>query len=122
MEKLTAAEERVMKYYWQQGPSIVSAIIEMMPDPKPAHSTISTITRSLEKKGYLTHKAYGRTYEYHPAVKQDQYLLIRVGSMVKDFFKGSPRQLVSFLVEEEEIDAKELYELLDQLENKKKDE
>ena len=64
-DKLTKAEEEIMQLFWTHGASTVSALISKMDEPKPAHSTISTFVRILEKKGFVGHKAYGRTYEYY---------------------------------------------------------
>ena len=60
-EKLTKAEEEIMQLFGEHGPSTVTNLISKMQDPKPPHSTISTFVRILEKKGFVSHKAYGRT-------------------------------------------------------------
>jgi predicted transcriptional regulator len=66
MQKLTKAEEEIMQLFWDKGPALVSALIDEMPEPKPPHSSVSSIVRILEKKGFVAHKAYGKTYEYFP--------------------------------------------------------
>ena len=72
MKKLTKTEEEVMHIIWKLERCIVSDILKYMTDQmgmeKPPHSTISSIVRILESKGFLDHKAYGRTYEYFPIV------------------------------------------------------
>ena len=88
---------------------------------KPPHSTISTIVRIMEEKGFLGHKAYGRTYEYFPLVSKEDYSKSSLKKLVSDYFEGSMNQLVSFLVKEENLDKDELSEMLNQLENKKED-
>ncbi len=118
MNKLTKTEEEIMQMFWDNGPSIVSAIIEKMPEPKPPHSTISSIVRILERKGFLTHKAYGRTYEYYPAVKKEDYSRRTIREMISNYFDDSPKALVSFLVKNEEVDVGELTELINDLESK----
>jgi len=119
MERLTEAEEKIMRYYWQHGPCLVSALIDKMPQPKPAHSTVSTITRSLEAKGFLRHKTYGRTHEYHVVIPQSRYSRTRVGKVMDDFFESSPRELISFLIQDDQVDPEDLRRLLDDLENGK---
>ncbi len=118
MNKLTKTEEEIMQMFWDNGPSIVSAIIEKMPEPRPPHSTISSIVRILERKGFLTHKAYGRTYEYYPVVKKEDYSKRTIREMISNYFDGSPKALVSFLVKNEDVNVGELTELLNDLENK----
>jgi len=119
MKRLTKAEEEIMQMFWDNGPSLVSALISKMSDPKPPHSTISSIVRILERKKFIAHKAYGRTYEYYPIIKKDDYTKSSLKEVVSNYFDGSPKALVSFLVKEEQVDVNELKELLKKLENKK---
>ena len=118
MDKLTKAEEEVMQQFWSHGPSTVSQLIERLPDPKPPHSTISTFVRILEKKSFLDHKAYGRTFEYFPLVTKESYFKQSITTLVKNYFGGSMKELVSFIAKEENISLKELGEILE-LENKR---
>ena len=117
MKRLTKTEEQIMKMIWDNGQVLVSTLIEQMPEPKPPHSTISSIVRILEKKGFVSHKAYGRTYEYFPIVKREDYSKKSLKEVVTKYFNGSPTSLVSFLIKEEQVDIKELKELLENLEN-----
>jgi BlaI family transcriptional regulator, penicillinase repressor len=118
MKSLTKAEEEIMKYIWQLGRCTVSNIIEEMNSPKPPHSSISSIVRILEKKGFVDHKAYGRTYEYFPLITRDEYSKKSLISLIREYFEGSTPQLVSFLVQEEETSIEELQELIKQLKKK----
>lgn len=107
-----------MKYIWQLGRCTVSNIIDEMGSPKPPHSSISSIVRILERKGFVDHKAYGRTYEYFPLVSKEDYSRRSVLSLLKAYFDGSTPQLVSFLVEHEETSVEELQELIKKLKQK----
>jgi predicted transcriptional regulator len=118
MKKLTAAEEEVMQLFWITGPSTISALIDKMKDPKPPHSTISSIARILESKGYLGHKSYGRTYEYYPMIEKRSYQKFSLSKLAEGFFNNSTEELLSFIVKEEKVDMEKLRALLDQLENK----
>ena len=120
-EKLTRKEEAIMQLIWKAGRGTVSQIIELMPDPKPPHSSISTVVRSLEDKGYVNHKAYGRTYEYFRVVSRRDYSGWSLKGLVSSYFGGSMNELVSFLVEEENLSPEELKALAEDLENRKKD-
>ena len=66
LKELTRAEDQVMQILWTLEKAFVKDIIEHMPDPKPAYNTVSTIVRILETKGFIGHKAYGKTHEYFP--------------------------------------------------------
>jgi len=112
---LTKAEEEIMQYIWQLERCTVTDILEKLGKPTPPHSTISSIVRILEKKGYVDHKAYGRTYEYFPVVTKDGVLRNRLKTLVSQYFGGSPDALVSFLVEEEDLSLEDLRALLKQL-------
>jgi BlaI family transcriptional regulator, penicillinase repressor len=111
LDKLTKAEEELMQLYWEKGESTVTDLITEMPEPKPAHSTVSTITRILESKGFLDHKAYGRTYVYYPIVKKEDYSRFSLLALVSNYFKGSMNEMVSFLVKEDELSLKDLEDI-----------
>lgn len=121
MNKLTKAEEEIMQMFWEHGPSLVSTLIDKIPEPKPPHSTISSIVRILEKKAYVDHKAYGRTFEYFPIITKEEYSKFTVDDVLENYFNDSPKSLVSFLVKHEKVNVKELTELLENLEKNKKD-
>ncbi|MCH2081961.1 MAG: BlaI/MecI/CopY family transcriptional regulator [Saprospiraceae bacterium] len=124
MNRLTKGEEEIMQIIWELGPCTVSDVrdfIELHKGvPKPPHSSVSTIVRILEKKGFLDHKAYGRTYEYRPIVDKKSYTKFSLKKLVGDYFGGSMNQLVSFLVKENDLDTDELSDLLDQLDDDQK--
>ncbi len=121
LQKLTKAEEEIMQIIWELGPCTVSDvrnyIHQKLGQKKPPHSTISTMIRILEKKGFLNHKAYGRTYEYRPVITKEDYSKFSLDTLVKDYFDGSMNRLVSFLVEENDLSISELNDLLDRLDN-----
>lgn len=115
---LTKAEEEIMQYIWDLERCTVSNIIEVMPEPKPPHSSISSIVRILEKKGFVDHKAYGRTYEYYPLISKEDYSKRSLLTLLTRYFDGSTPQLVSYLVEEEATSIEELQELIKKLKKK----
>ena len=115
MKKLTKAEEEIMQIIWRLERCTVSDILNDLGDPKPPHSSISSIVRILEKKEFLDHKAYGRTYEYFPIISKDEYSKFSLKKIAIDYFEGSMNNLVSFLVKENDLNVKELGELLEKL-------
>ena len=114
--KLTRVEEEIMQYIWKHGPCTVSQLIGWIPGKKPPHSTISSIVRILEKKGFVGHKAYGRTHEYFARIDRETYKRKNLSRMISEYFDGSAEKLVSFLMKEKEIGLKELSELIDEQE------
>lgn len=125
MKKLTKAEEEIMQILWKLERCTVSNIREVIAEEqggeKPPHSSVSTIVRILEEKGFIDHKAYGRTYEYFPLVSKEEYSSRTVKKLVADYFDGSMQNLVSFLVKKENLDVNELNDLLHKLEDPKTD-
>lgn len=118
MKSLTKAEEEIMQIIWRLERCTVSQIIEDMGVPKPPHSSISSIVRILEKKDFVDHKAYGRTYEYFPKVTKEDYSKRTIHQLVTNYFEGSMNRLVSFLVKQKDLKPDELSELLKELEDK----
>jgi len=116
MKRLTKSEEEIMQIIWRLERCTVSNIIKELGLPKPPHSTISSIVRILEKKGFVDHKAYGRTYEYFAIVSRENYSKLSLKELVSNYFEGSMNRLVSFMVEENDLDVNELSELLKKME------
>ncbi|MFZ5971828.1 MAG: BlaI/MecI/CopY family transcriptional regulator [Bacteroidota bacterium] len=116
MKELTKAEDQIMQILWSIEKGFVKDIIEHLPEPKPAYNTVSTIVRILETKGFVGHKAYGKTHEYFPIVAKEKYTQFYLNNMVKGYFNGSFASLVSFFAKESPLKANELDELMKQLE------
>jgi BlaI family transcriptional regulator, penicillinase repressor len=108
MQKLTKAEEEVMHLLWEIGRGTVSDLLDRCAEPKPPHSTISSVVRILEKKGFVNHKAYGKTHEYFPVVTKEDYGARSLGDVLRNYFDGSVSRLVSHLAEEEKLSAEKL--------------
>lgn len=119
-KRLTKAEEEIMQIIWSKGRVLVSDILDELGDPRPPHSSISSIVRILEKKGFVNHKAYGRTYEYFPTVAKEEYSKHSIRNFIADYFGGNANSLVSFLVKENDLSIKELTQLAEQLKSSKK--
>jgi BlaI family transcriptional regulator, penicillinase repressor len=103
----------------ETGKCICEDIVEQMPDPKPAYNTISTIVRILETKGFVDHKAYGKTHEYFPVISKDKYTKFYLNNLLKGYFNGSFQNLVSFFAKENKMDVKDIEKLLQEIKNKK---
>ncbi len=118
-KELTRAEMDIMMILWQKERALVRDILDDMKEPKPAVSTVSTIVRILETKGFVGHKAYGHTYEYYPLITKDEYTNTYMNNVLENFFEGSLSQLVSFFSNQKSISLKETDEILKMLNNQK---
>ncbi|MBS1689193.1 MAG: BlaI/MecI/CopY family transcriptional regulator [Bacteroidetes bacterium] len=119
MKNLTKAEEQIMQIIWQKDRCLVRDIVEAL-DMTIPQTTVSSVVRILERKGFVGHKAYGKTYEYFPLVAKQDFKKSSIKTWINNYFEGSPQQLVSFLVTENELKLKELDDLMKQLEGIKK--
>ena len=119
LKELTKAEDQVMQILWRLQKGFVKDIIDEMPNPKPAYNTVSTIVRILETKGFVDHKAYGKTHEYFPMITRAKYTKFYLNNLIKGYFNGSFQNLVSFFAKENKMDVHELEKLLEELKNQK---
>ena len=117
LKELTRAEDQVMQILWSIGRGVVRDIIDKMPEPKPAYNTVSTIVRILETKGFVDHKAYGKTHEYFPLISKEKYTRFYLNNMIRGYFNGSFQNLVSFFARDNKLDATDLEKLLKEMKN-----
>jgi len=119
IKELTKAEEQVMQLLWQLNEAIVKDILELMPEPKPAYNTVSTVVRVLEGKGFINHKAYGNPHVYFPIITEAEYKKFTFDKMMTNYFSNSYESLVSFIANEKKLDLQQLEELTKLIENLK---
>jgi len=122
MKKLTTAEEQIMQVLWQLEKAFVKDIVKELPVDEntgkgPAYNTVSTIIRILENKGFVSHKAYGKTHEYFPVVSKETYSNMFLKNFMTDYFSGSFQKMVSFFVKQNDVDISEMEQLMKHLEN-----
>ena len=89
IKELTKAEEQLMQILWDKKKAFVNDLLEVLPEPKPAYNTVSTIVRILEKKGFVSHKAYGNTHQYFPIVTKKAYTKLTFKTMLNGYFSNS---------------------------------
>jgi BlaI family penicillinase repressor len=108
MKELTKAEEQIMQILWKLDKGFVKDILERLPKPKPAYNTVSTIVRILEKKGFVSHTAYGKTHEYYPVLSKEEYTRKFLKRFVENYFSDSFKEMVSFFAKEKNMSISEL--------------
>lgn len=106
-----------MQILWQIKRGFVKDILAKMPDPKPAYNTVSTIVRILEKKGFVSYQAYGKTHEYYPLVAKKDYSHYFLKSFIGNYFGGSFSRLVSFFAKENDMDIHDFERLMQYVED-----
>jgi BlaI family penicillinase repressor len=116
MVEITKSQEEILRVLWNIKEGVVADVVEKLPDPKPAYNTVSTVIKVLEKKGYVSHKVYGKTYVYYPIVSQKDYTKYLLKDSYKSFFNNSLNQAVSFFVKQNKTSLSELEELKNYIE------
>ena len=110
-----------MHILWDIKKGFVKDVIEKMPSPKPMYTTVSSVIRILEKKGFVNHKAYGKTHEYLPKISKRAYRSFAFKRFLSDYFEGSHENVVSFMVKEKNLNSEEVCEMLELIDKSKKD-
>lgn len=106
----TDRELDVMAVLWRRGSGTVSEVREGLDDDL-AYTTVLTMLRTLEDKGFVTHLAEGKAHRYLPAVSQDLAGKSAVARLVDKIFAGSSEMLLAQLVSERHLDAEQLKRL-----------
>ena len=109
---LTDAEARVMAVLWDQQQATVADVVAVLSKKRPvSYSTVQTILRILETKGYVSHDKEARAFVYRPLVDERQARRRALKHLVARLFHGSPALLVMNVLEDARIDPAELKQL-----------
>jgi len=104
-----------MQIIWQLESCFVKDIIEKLPKPKPPYNTVSSVVRILERKGFVDHKAYGKTHEYFPIIEKESYSSFALKGLINNYFEGSIGNVVSAFTKKEKLSKAEIKALQDLL-------
>jgi BlaI family penicillinase repressor len=105
--QFTDRELDVMGVLWEQGAATVAEVREALRDDL-AYTTVLTILRTLEEKGYVAHDEAGRAHRYRPLVEKTKAEKSAVSKLVRKLFKGSPEALLTQLVADRKLSAADL--------------
>ena len=112
LKNLGEVEQLVMDYFWAHGPSTSEACREALAAARPMKdSTIRTVLRRLEEKGYVTHEVDGRTFIYKASDGRQNVAVRAVKSIIDRFCGGSAEQLLLGMVDNAVLDRKQLEQL-----------
>jgi len=120
-KRLTKAEEEIMLILWKLGESTIREVMSELSAPDTPYTTVSTVVRVLEKKGFVSHKAVGTTYLYYPLVQKKDYLKGYLSGIVSNYFDGSFSRMAAFFARENDLDMEELHELITDIESELKE-
>jgi predicted transcriptional regulator len=105
---LTDGEARLMQVLWDVSEATVAEVASRL---RSNYSTVQTMLRILETKGYVAHTKEGRAFTYRPLVNRAQARRTALSHLVSGLFNNSPSLLVLNVLEDERIDARELERL-----------
>ena len=114
--QFTDRELDIMAVLWENGAATVAEVRDALPDDL-AYTTVLTILRTLEEKGYVTHDEEGRAHRYRPLVERAKAEKSAVTKLVKKLFRGSPELLLTQLVADRKLtedDLKRMRALIDE--------
>ena len=110
--QLTDSEQNIMRILWDRGEASVREITDILSkDKKTAYTTVQTMCKILADKGYADFHKQGKAFIYSPKITQQEARQGALTSMLNKFFGGSPKVLAQHLLEETNIDLKDLEEL-----------
>ncbi len=109
--QLSPSEEELMQHLWKLKKAFMKDLLDAYPEPKPAPTTVATLLKRMQDKGFVDYKQFGRSREYIPLVKKTDYFSNHVNGLIKKFFNNSSAQFASFFTSETDLTEKELQEL-----------
>ncbi len=116
MKEITKAQEDLLKALWEIKEGAISDVLDSLDEPRPAYNTVATVIKVLEKKGYVSHKTYGKTHVYYAVVSKKDYAQHLLKDTFKGLFNGSLNLMVSSFVKNKDVSLRELEELKEMLE------
>ena len=117
---LTQRELDIMSVLWERGEATVTEVRDQV-DPDLAYTSISSMIRMLEMKGYVSHRrGEGKTHVYYPVIDAETAGESALGRVLNKIYGGSPIKLLAHLMEQNRVSDKELARMRDLLKSSKK--
>jgi BlaI family penicillinase repressor len=109
--KLSNTEEQLMEIIWNHKKAFMKDLIDSFPDPKPATTTLATLLKRMQDKGFVGYTVFGNSREYYPLVNKDDYFSKHVNGMIRNYFGNSSLQFASFFTTKSNMTKAELEDL-----------
>ena len=116
MEQLTKQEEDIMKVVWQLDRCGVKDIVDRLPSPQPPYTTVASVVAKLKQKHFVEQKKDGKAYVYAPAIAETEYKKKFMTGFVRDYFRNSFKEMVSFFAKEETLSEQDLRDIIREIE------
>jgi BlaI family transcriptional regulator, penicillinase repressor len=109
--QLSKTEEQIMELIWKNDKVFLKDLIDCFPDPKPAATTIATLLKRMQDKGFVGYTLFGNSRQYYPLVEKSDYFSKHVNGIIKNYFGNSSLQFASFFTKTSNLTASELKDL-----------
>jgi len=109
--QLSKTEEQIMELIWKKEKVFLKDLIDCFPDPKPAATTIATLLKRMQDKGFVGYILFGNSREYYPLVEKSDYFSKHVNGIIKNYFGDSALQFASFFTKTSNLTTSELEDL-----------
>jgi BlaI family transcriptional regulator, penicillinase repressor len=118
--QLTDSEQAIMEILWNKGEASVREIADELSRQKAtAYTTVQTMCKIMAEKGYADFRKAGKAFIYFPKISQTEARQSAVSSLLNRFFGGSPEVLAQHLMQETDIELKDLEQLQQQIDESK---
>ena len=123
IDALGELQKCVMETIWELGEATVGQVRDRLQrEPPPAYTTILSVMQKLEKAGWLSHRASGRSYVYLPTRSRDEAGTSTLRTFIDRVFRGDALLLFQHLLEDEELSEQDLSALRKMLDQKRRKE
>jgi predicted transcriptional regulator len=121
IDALGELQNAVMETIWELGEATVGQVRDRLGrEPEPAYTTILSVMQKLEKAGWLTHRAEGRSYVYRPTRSRDEAGTSTLRTFIDRVFRGDPLLLFQHLLDDEKLSAQDLAALRKMIDQKRR--
>ena len=111
MSTLSKTEEQLMELIWQHEKVFMKELLESIPEPKPAKTTVATLLKRMFDKGFIGYETFGNSRQYYPKVSKEDYFSKHLKGMIKNYFGNSNLKFASFFARTNDLSLEELEEL-----------
>jgi BlaI family transcriptional regulator, penicillinase repressor len=108
---LSKTEEQIMELIWKAEKIFLKELLDCFSEPKPAATTIATLLKRMQDKGFVGYTLYGNSRQYYPLVKKVDYFSKHVKGIIKNYFGDSALKFASFFTTTSNLTASELEDL-----------
>lgn len=115
MIRLSKLEEEILDKLWELEKAFPKVLMTYLSQPLPPYNTVLSVIRKMEQKGYIGYKKYGKSHEYFPLLKREEYGRSLFKKLYHDVLGSSNMSMMSYFLKEENVDIEELQRLLDQI-------